>query len=171
MSTNTNLLSEAGFSIGNKGCCGTGIIEVAFLCKYTCSNVADYIFWDSFHLTEKAYRVLVQQFLKQHLNSFIWADSLCWFSHVLSTSTVRHPHIFLRLMIYYDWQTNTTIYGSSNFKVHKLVKTCLQNNSFSCDFVFVMWDTRSLDHFCIIHPYRANISIGSLNNWHSPSSL
>lgn len=60
-----------GFTISLKGCCGTGTVEVAFLCQYTCSNVLDYVFWDSFHLTEKAYRVLVQQFLKQNLNSFL----------------------------------------------------------------------------------------------------
>ncbi|KAG8377955.1 hypothetical protein BUALT_Bualt08G0087600 [Buddleja alternifolia] len=60
-----------GFRVANEGCCGTGTIEVAFLCKYTCSNVSDYIFWDSFHLTEKAYRVLVHQMLRQTIKSFI----------------------------------------------------------------------------------------------------
>ncbi|KAK4481400.1 hypothetical protein RD792_012290 [Penstemon davidsonii] len=30
-----------GFRISNKGCCGTGTIEVAFLCKYTCSDASD----------------------------------------------------------------------------------------------------------------------------------
>ncbi|KAK3007333.1 hypothetical protein RJ639_016749, partial [Escallonia herrerae] len=48
----------AGFEVANKGCCGTGIIEVAFLCTYTCTDVSDYVFWDGFHLTEKACRVL-----------------------------------------------------------------------------------------------------------------
>ncbi|KAI3464804.1 hypothetical protein Pfo_021467 [Paulownia fortunei] len=60
-----------GFRISNKGCCGTGTIEVAFLCKYTCPNVSDYVFWDSFHLTEKAYRLLVHQILKHSIKSFI----------------------------------------------------------------------------------------------------
>ncbi|TMW99384.1 hypothetical protein EJD97_002633 [Solanum chilense] len=59
-----------GFKIADKGCCGTGKIEVAELCTYTCSSDSDYIFWDSFHLTEKAYRLLVHQILVQHLNSF-----------------------------------------------------------------------------------------------------
>lgn len=50
-----------GFEVSDKGCCGTGTVEVAFLCKYTCMNVSEYVFWDSFHLTEKAYRLLVHQ--------------------------------------------------------------------------------------------------------------
>ncbi|KAI3464802.1 hypothetical protein Pfo_021465 [Paulownia fortunei] len=58
-----------GFKIANKGCCGTGTVEVAFLCKYTCSNVSEYVFWDSFHPTEKTYRLLVHQVLKQYLNT------------------------------------------------------------------------------------------------------
>ncbi|KAL3340794.1 hypothetical protein AABB24_029100 [Solanum stoloniferum] len=59
-----------GFKISDKGCCGTGKIEVAELCTYTCSSDSDYIFWDSFHLTEKAYRLLVHQILVQHLSGF-----------------------------------------------------------------------------------------------------
>ncbi|KAL8524162.1 hypothetical protein ACS0TY_013939 [Phlomoides rotata] len=60
-----------GFKISNKGCCGTGTIEVAFLCKYTCWNVPEYVFWDSFHLTEKAYRLLVHEILKNNIKSLI----------------------------------------------------------------------------------------------------
>ncbi|KAJ8538247.1 hypothetical protein K7X08_014787 [Anisodus acutangulus] len=59
-----------GFKIVDKGCCGTGKIEVAEICKFTCSNDNDYVFWDSFHPTEKAYRILVHQILVQHLSSF-----------------------------------------------------------------------------------------------------
>ncbi|KAL7155512.1 hypothetical protein ABFS83_03G079400 [Erythranthe nasuta] len=66
-----------GFGISNMGCCGTGTIEVAFLCKYTCSDVSEYVFWDSFHLTEKAYRILVHQILKKSINTFICGKSLC----------------------------------------------------------------------------------------------
>lgn len=60
-----------GFGISNIGCCGSGTIEVVFLCKSTCSNVSEYVFWDSFHLTEKAYRLLVHQILKQYMKDFI----------------------------------------------------------------------------------------------------
>lgn len=60
----------AGFKIADKGCCGTGKIEVAELCTFVCSGVSDYVFWDSFHPTEKAYRFLSHQVLVQHLSSF-----------------------------------------------------------------------------------------------------
>ncbi|XP_060199859.1 GDSL esterase/lipase EXL1-like [Lycium barbarum] len=59
-----------GFRIADKGCCGTGKIEVAEICTVTCSSDTDYVFWDSFHPTEKAYRLSVHQILVQHLSSF-----------------------------------------------------------------------------------------------------
>ncbi|KAL0360517.1 UNVERIFIED_CONTAM: GDSL esterase/lipase EXL1 [Sesamum radiatum] len=60
-----------GFKIANKGCCGTGTVEVIFLCKYACPNVSEYVFWDSFHPTERAYRLIVHRILKQYMNYFI----------------------------------------------------------------------------------------------------
>ncbi|KAA3476305.1 GDSL esterase/lipase EXL1-like [Gossypium australe] len=52
-----------GFEVVDNGCCGTGNIEVAILCNKlspsTCTDVSKYIFWDSYHPTEKAYRALV----------------------------------------------------------------------------------------------------------------
>ncbi|KAM3341630.1 GDSL esterase/lipase EXL3 [Capsicum galapagoense] len=59
-----------GFKYSDKGCCGTGKIEVAELCTYTCSSDSDYVFWDSFHLTEKAYKLLAHEILVQHLSGF-----------------------------------------------------------------------------------------------------
>ncbi|KAL1542885.1 hypothetical protein AAHA92_19920 [Salvia divinorum] len=60
-----------GFQVSDKGCCGTGTIEVAFLCKYTCGNASEYVFWDSFHLTENAYRLLVHDILTTSINNFV----------------------------------------------------------------------------------------------------
>ncbi|KAK4390820.1 GDSL esterase/lipase EXL3 [Sesamum angolense] len=60
-----------GFKIANKGCCGTGTVEVTFLCKYACPNVSEYIFWDSFHPTERTYRLIVHRILEQYMNYFI----------------------------------------------------------------------------------------------------
>ncbi|KAL6222246.1 hypothetical protein ACLB2K_005638 [Fragaria x ananassa] len=55
--------SKYGFEVVNKGCCGTGNIEVSILCTRfslgTCSDPSKYIFWDSYHPTEKAYETLV----------------------------------------------------------------------------------------------------------------
>uniref|UniRef100_A0A5B7AYL0 GDSL esterase/lipase EXL3-like n=1 Tax=Davidia involucrata TaxID=16924 RepID=A0A5B7AYL0_DAVIN len=66
-----------GFKIADEGCCGTGTIEVAYLCSYTCADVSEYVFWDSFHLTEKAYRLIVHQILKKDIHKFFCDDSTC----------------------------------------------------------------------------------------------
>ncbi|XP_050267727.1 GDSL esterase/lipase EXL3-like [Quercus robur] len=62
-----------GFHVADRGCCGTGDIEVAVLCTSTpttCVNASDYIFWDSYHPTEAVYRTLISQFLPKYINSF-----------------------------------------------------------------------------------------------------
>lgn len=74
----------AGFEIGNKGCCGSGMVEVAFLCSFTCANVSEYVFWDSFHLTEKAYRIMVHQVLEKDIKSFFWQTFITLFKFNLS---------------------------------------------------------------------------------------
>ncbi|XP_059646323.1 GDSL esterase/lipase EXL3-like [Cornus florida] len=61
-----------GFEIADTGCCGTGRIEVTYLCSISmpCTDVSKYLFWDSFHPTEKAYRLLVHQLLNKYLDNF-----------------------------------------------------------------------------------------------------
>ncbi|KAK7382935.1 hypothetical protein VNO78_28599 [Psophocarpus tetragonolobus] len=63
-----------GYKVGDKGCCGTGFIEVVFLCnRFTplCSNDLDYVFWDSFHPTETVYRKLITSLLGKYLDKFL----------------------------------------------------------------------------------------------------
>ncbi|GMH06568.1 hypothetical protein Nepgr_008408 [Nepenthes gracilis] len=66
--------SQSGFEITNKGCCGTGNIEASVLCnRYepsTCTDDKKYIFWDSFHPTEKTYKIVVNQVINKSFNSF-----------------------------------------------------------------------------------------------------
>ncbi|QCD88082.1 zeta-carotene desaturase [Vigna unguiculata] len=54
--------SQNGFFEARKGCCGTGLIETSILCNRksigTCANASEYVFWDSFHPTEAANKVL-----------------------------------------------------------------------------------------------------------------
>ncbi|XP_027347796.1 GDSL esterase/lipase EXL3-like [Abrus precatorius] len=63
-----------GFEETEKGCCGTGNIEVSFLCNpysfNTCSNSSNYIFWDSYHPTEKAYYVLSSLVVDNKIKDF-----------------------------------------------------------------------------------------------------
>ncbi|XP_010539839.1 PREDICTED: GDSL esterase/lipase EXL3-like [Tarenaya hassleriana] len=63
-----------GFEVADRGCCGTGDLEVAVLCnKITssvCSDVSAYVFWDSFHPTERVYRMLVSKLLDEYAQKF-----------------------------------------------------------------------------------------------------
>ncbi|KAJ6352060.1 hypothetical protein OIU76_001304 [Salix suchowensis] len=63
-----------GFQVADKGCCGTGTLEVSILCNQytseTCENVSDYVFWDSYHPTEGAYKALVPPILGKYLTKF-----------------------------------------------------------------------------------------------------
>uniref|UniRef100_A0A6N2LDE6 GDSL esterase/lipase EXL3 n=1 Tax=Salix viminalis TaxID=40686 RepID=A0A6N2LDE6_SALVM len=63
-----------GFQVADKGCCGTGTLEVSILCNQytseTCADVSDYVFWDSYHPTEGAYKALVTPVLGKYLTKF-----------------------------------------------------------------------------------------------------
>ncbi|XP_047155216.1 GDSL esterase/lipase At5g42170-like [Vigna umbellata] len=65
--------SKYGFEVADKGCCGTGDFEVGFLCNPVlkiCSNRSSYIFWDSFHPTERAFNILSSEVLDKNINKF-----------------------------------------------------------------------------------------------------
>ncbi|ESR38638.1 GDSL esterase/lipase EXL3 [Citrus sinensis] len=62
---------QYGFEVADKGCCGTGNLEVSILCNRledaaTCPDASKYIFWDSYHPTEKAYKILTPKILNQN---------------------------------------------------------------------------------------------------------
>ncbi|CAL1398168.1 unnamed protein product [Linum trigynum] len=61
-----------GFEEVARGCCGTGNIETAGLCVLpgTCTDATKYLFWDSFHPTETASRILAYQALSPNLSKF-----------------------------------------------------------------------------------------------------
>ncbi|KAG9442751.1 hypothetical protein H6P81_018605 [Aristolochia fimbriata] len=63
--------SKFGFKVSDKGCCGTGAIEVSILCNqlvpHTCTDVSDYVFWDSYHPTENAYKVITDSVITNYL--------------------------------------------------------------------------------------------------------
>ncbi|KAI3724497.1 hypothetical protein L2E82_36277 [Cichorium intybus] len=45
-----------GFEVADQGCCGTGKLEMSYLCNElsaTCQNDSSFFFWDSLHPTEK----------------------------------------------------------------------------------------------------------------------
>ncbi|CAH9067966.1 unnamed protein product [Cuscuta epithymum] len=64
---------QYGFEVADKGCCGTGNVEVAVLCNKllpTCEDREKYLFWDSYHPTEKGYRTLVNKVIYKYIDEF-----------------------------------------------------------------------------------------------------
>ncbi|KAE8766493.1 GDSL esterase/lipase [Hordeum vulgare] len=69
-----NLVADpmtAGFFESRRACCGTGTIETSVLCHQgapgTCANATGYVFWDGFHPTDAANKVLADALLLQGL--------------------------------------------------------------------------------------------------------
>ncbi|PKA56007.1 GDSL esterase/lipase EXL3 [Apostasia shenzhenica] len=63
-----------GFEVANKGCCGTGELEVSILCNRkspTCPDDTKYVFWDSYHPTEKAYKIIVDKVLQKYIKDIL----------------------------------------------------------------------------------------------------
>ncbi|GAB4852557.1 hypothetical protein Ancab_016770 [Ancistrocladus abbreviatus] len=62
-----------GFEVVDKGCCGTGLIEVVLLCNklsLVCPDDTKYVFWDSYHPTEKVYDILIDRIVQKYVNRF-----------------------------------------------------------------------------------------------------
>ena len=70
--TYTEINYFAGFFEARKACCGSELIETSFLCNAkspgTCANASEYVFWDGFHPTEAANKVLSNDLLVSGLN-------------------------------------------------------------------------------------------------------
>ncbi|KAM7518148.1 hypothetical protein LguiB_017110 [Lonicera macranthoides] len=66
--------AKYGFDVVDRGCCGTGTLELAVMCNRlspTCSNETKYLFWDSFHPTEQGYKLVVQRVVSENANKFL----------------------------------------------------------------------------------------------------
>ncbi|KAL6842388.1 hypothetical protein ACP4OV_027815 [Aristida adscensionis] len=59
-----------GFEVTNRGCCGTGVFEVTLTCNsytaHTCSDPNKFLFWDTYHLTERGYNLLITQMINRY---------------------------------------------------------------------------------------------------------
>nr|GLL23041.1 GDSL esterase/lipase At4g26790-like [Ipomoea trifida] len=66
--------SAFGFDVASVACCGTGLFEMSYLCDrmnmFTCTDANKYVFWDSFHLTEKTNRIIVEYLMKYLIHLF-----------------------------------------------------------------------------------------------------
>uniref|UniRef100_A0A0A9D9H1 Uncharacterized protein n=1 Tax=Arundo donax TaxID=35708 RepID=A0A0A9D9H1_ARUDO len=64
-----------GFDVSSRGCCGTGDFEVSILCNQltatTCPDDRTYVFWDSFHPTERAYEIMVDYLYPRYVEKLL----------------------------------------------------------------------------------------------------
>jgi phospholipase/lecithinase/hemolysin len=64
-----------GFENVAQGCCGTGLIELSFLCvldePLTCEDTDKYVFFDSAHQTERVYKMEASEMLNTSLAVFL----------------------------------------------------------------------------------------------------
>ncbi|XP_014519782.1 GDSL esterase/lipase At2g30310 [Vigna radiata var. radiata] len=71
-----NLINQPqkyGFKETNKGCCGSGLFEVATLCNEftsTCDDPSKYVFWDSVHPTQLVYQYIAKYIQREVLPMF-----------------------------------------------------------------------------------------------------
>ncbi|XP_047967326.1 GDSL esterase/lipase At5g22810 [Salvia hispanica] len=64
--------TDYGFFEARKACCGTGLVETSILCNAesvgTCRNASEYVFWDGFHPTDAANKILSDDLLTAGLS-------------------------------------------------------------------------------------------------------
>ncbi|KAL6570523.1 hypothetical protein OROGR_000073 [Orobanche gracilis] len=67
--------SEFGFDVASVACCATGMFEMGYLCDelnpFTCSDASKYVFWDSFHPTERTSLIIADYLMKHSLHEFL----------------------------------------------------------------------------------------------------
>ncbi|KAL5700109.1 hypothetical protein ACHQM5_025600 [Ranunculus cassubicifolius] len=67
--------SKYGFEDAAVGCCATGMFEMGYLCNeynpFTCSDANKFVFWDSFHPSEKTSSIVSDFVLKNYLTVFM----------------------------------------------------------------------------------------------------
>ncbi|KAL2938760.1 hypothetical protein RDABS01_022209 [Bienertia sinuspersici] len=65
-----------GMDVTSKACCGTGMVEMSYLCildnALTCPDADKYVFWDSFHPTERTNQLIAQHVFKTILYKFLY---------------------------------------------------------------------------------------------------
>ncbi|GLT80807.1 hypothetical protein SLA2020_522260 [Shorea laevis] len=61
-----------GFAEARKACCGTGLLETSILCNPksigTCANATEYVFWDGFHPSDAANKILSDALLLEGIS-------------------------------------------------------------------------------------------------------
>ncbi|XXG86239.1 hypothetical protein AAC387_Pa11g1171 [Persea americana] len=67
--------TKYGFEQASTGCCGTGVFEYAILCNdlspHTCTDASKYVFFDSYHPTQRVYEIFLPKVLQEYLPHLI----------------------------------------------------------------------------------------------------
>ncbi|KAK4274872.1 hypothetical protein QN277_018039 [Acacia crassicarpa] len=76
-----NLINQPekyGFLVTKRGCCGSGILEAGPLCNEltpTCEDASKFVFWDSVHPTEAAYKYITKYVEEEAFPKFGYSNS------------------------------------------------------------------------------------------------
>ncbi|KAK6946989.1 GDSL lipase/esterase [Dillenia turbinata] len=66
---------HVGFESAVVACCATRLLELGYLCNkfshFTCTDANKYVFWDSFHPSEKTYAIIASHLVKTSLAEFL----------------------------------------------------------------------------------------------------
>lgn len=64
-----------GFENAAVACCATGTFEMSYMCDrynpFTCTDANKYVFWDSFHPSEKTNNIIASYVVKNCLAEFL----------------------------------------------------------------------------------------------------
>ncbi|KAK7287537.1 hypothetical protein RIF29_00818 [Crotalaria pallida] len=67
--------NEYGFQVSSMACCATGMFEMGYACSraslFSCMDASKYVFWDSFHPTEKTNGILANYVVYNALAQFL----------------------------------------------------------------------------------------------------
>ncbi|KDP30829.1 hypothetical protein JCGZ_13772 [Jatropha curcas] len=66
--------SVYGFEVTSTGCCATGMYEMGYACArngaFSCTDADKYVFWDSFHPTQKTNQIIANYVVKHVFSKF-----------------------------------------------------------------------------------------------------
>ncbi|TKY49965.1 GDSL esterase/lipase [Spatholobus suberectus] len=67
--------AQYGFQVTSMACCATGMFEMGYACSrarsFSCIDASKYVFWDSFHPTEKTNGIIAKYLVKNALAQFL----------------------------------------------------------------------------------------------------
>ncbi|KAL8136690.1 hypothetical protein V2J09_002691 [Rumex salicifolius] len=71
--------SSYGFQVASMACCATGMFEMGYMCNrfnpYTCVDATKYVFWDSFHPTQKTNQIVADHIFRKVTAVIVFGDS------------------------------------------------------------------------------------------------